>query len=154
MKKILPITLLLLSFCVIVYAQDVGTAIGMNASPDLQQGHQDEVTKPSSRQQKEEQLRRQLTDKRLQAANQLLRVRQWYNSQLNYLTINDGWHSAYATDNDLYVSPISVKVVRGRAAIIGKTDVSTSTIVERGRCQITAMDSDKKMHILTIYFIQ
>ena len=152
MKKILPITLFLLSFCVIAYAQDVGTAVGIN--PDLQQGHQDDVTKLSSRQQKEEQLRLQLTDKRLQAANQLQRVKQWYNSQLNYLSINDGWHSAYATDNYLYISPISVKVVGGRAAIIGKTSVSTSTIVERGRCQITAMDNDKKMHTLTIYFIQ
>ena len=145
----LPITLIMLSLCVKVHAQDIGTAIGMNASPVLQEDHQND--KPQLQQQQQEQ---QLANKRLQVAKQLLLIKQWYNSQINFLTINDGWHSAYATDNDLYVSPCSLNVVGGRVVIMGKTNVSNSTTIERGKCQITAPDTDQKMHILSIYFIQ
>jgi len=154
MKKILPIFLILLSVCAMVHAQDVGNVTGMNASPNLQQHHQDDATILSSQQQKDEQLQLQLANKRLQVANQLSQIKQWYNSQDAYLTINDGWHSAYVTDNDLYVSPFSLDVIGGRVVSIGKTNVSSSTIIEKGRCQITAMGTDNKMHTLDIYFLQ
>ncbi len=60
----------------------------------------------------------------------------------------------YATDNDLFLSPFSVKVVGGKVAILGKANVATSTIIDRGRCQITVADTDEKMHQLDIYFVQ
>jgi hypothetical protein len=74
MKMMLPITLMLLSLCVKGHAQDVGTAIGMNASPVLQENRQDD--KPQTQQEQ------QLANKRLQVAKQLVQIKQWYNSMM------------------------------------------------------------------------
>ena len=150
----LPITFILLSVCIIAYSQDVGTSIGISSSPDLQQRPQDDKAILLLQKQQEQELQQQLANKRLQVAKQLLQIKQWYNSQINYLTINDGWHSAYATDNDLYVSPCSLDVIGGEVVTMGKTNVSSCTVIDRGRCQITATGTDGKMHILSIYFIQ
>lgn len=149
MKKILPITFILLSVCTIVHAQSFAPANRITASPDLQQSNQDEMTSPMLQQQEQ-----QLENKRLHVKKQLVHIRKWYDSQTISLPIKDGWHSAYATDNDLYVSPVTLNVIGGKVAIIGKTEVSTSTSIERGRCRITAMGSDNKMHILNVYFLQ
>lgn len=153
MKNIIWLSAILMITCSMASAQTLYDALRAGGR-DFNQLRQDQRDNVYYMEKIVEAKEKELMDKRMQVASQVLQIKQWYVSQPSVPETPDGNYSAYATDNDLFAGTVQIEVVGQKIVKVGTLIPNTSTTIQSGKGQITAIDNGNAMHILDIYIIR